>query len=92
MSLGFRICYIKAYIKNNNISFKYFKECFEVLQNLIAIEYNQAALSFANTLKEAAVLLDSIGEQKEYFIYFNKINNIINELELKLSKKAIKIR
>lgn len=92
MNIDLWLCQIKAEIRYKNISFEYFVKCFALLSNLINLEHNQAALAFANSLKNASVIINSLNEQKEYFIYYNNLNDIINNLEQKLQNKVIKVR
>ncbi|MBQ8892429.1 MAG: hypothetical protein IJ068_06185 [Bacilli bacterium] len=92
MNIDLRICQIKEKIRNNNISFDYFVKCFDVLNSLISIEHYKGALSFANTLKMASVMIENRSESQEYFKYYNDLLKTISELENKLQVKNVKIR
>lgn len=92
MNMDLRICYIKEEIRYSNISLDYFIKCFDILNNLIKMEYYNGALSFANILQNATVILDSSTDQKVYFGYFNKLKDIIYSLNTKLQVQNIKIR
>ena len=90
--MDLKICQIKNVIRNKNISFEYFTKCFDVLLCLINIEHYKGALSFANTLKMASVIIESREEQTSYMNYYNNLKEIISKLESKLQVQNVKIR
>lgn len=92
MNMDLRICRIKAELKYKNISIEYFIKCFDLLNSLINFNHIQGALSFAYTLKDASIIFKSKDEQKDYFKYYNNLQEIINNLEEKLQNKIIKFR
>ena len=92
MNMDLRICYIKNELRYSNVSLEYFIKCFGILSNIIKMEDYRGALAFANTLRDATVLLNVPTEQKVYFRYFNNLKETITNLEDKLQTKVIKVR
>ncbi len=92
MNIYLGICHIKNELRHKIVSLEYFMKCFSILDNLLKMEDNQGALSFANVLKEATVEINTQEERREYYKYYNNILQIISKLEEKLQVKNIKIR
>ena len=92
MNIYLRICQIKNKIRYNDISLDYFIECFKILNFLIYFEDYKEAHSFANTLKNAKVILETSKEEMQYLLYQAKLQEIDRDLESKLQVRNVKVR
>ena len=74
--------------KYNNISLDYFIDCYKKLELLLYHEDYKEALSFANTLLNAKVLMKSSKEELTHLMYCTELESIIHNLEIKLQVKS----
>ena len=88
MDIYLSICQIKNTIRYNNISIDYFIDCFKILNFLLFFEDYKEALSFANTLLNAKVLMKSSKEELTHLMYCTELESIIHNLEIKLQVKS----